>query len=534
MDFCTQLASQWMLEEVKKSRENNLVVSPVSLNLLLNMVAAGLKGSTLEYTLGYLGSENIDAINSKSREMMAVAAAVGSTKDGHDDGGPMLAMVNGAWADQRFPLKPLYEEKILKDIFNCESKTVDFATQAAEVRDEVNAWAEAVSRGLIKNFLDPGTPSPNTALILANGLYFKGTWDHDYRFVKERTERKDFYLLNGDTISVPFMTSSKMYPCGSFDGFKVLNIPYEKGKCERYFSMYFFLPDERHGLQNLLEKLINSDPKTYFHLPKVVLDKFWIPKFKFSYKFEVSEAMRDTGAPFSFAENPTDLSEMLHIPEGARLPPTSIIQKACIEIDEKGTEAAAITASLMFGSAECNTADRLTVSKSFQSHMKTESANKTSPCTFFLPDERCGLQNLLEKLINSNPEMYFYLSEALLDKFWIPKFRFSYKFEVSDAMNYTGTPFSFAKNPVDLSNMLHIPEGAQLPPAVIIQKACIEIDEKGTEAAAVTALTPPGGFSYHNPERSSFVADHPFVFMIREAKSGLIFFHRSSARSEPK
>lgn len=113
---------------------------------------------------------------------------------------------------------------------------------------------------------------------------------------------------------------------------------------------------------------------------------------------------------------------------------------------------------------------------------------------FFLPDERCGLQNLLEKLINSNPEMYFYLSEALLDKFWIPKFKFSYKFEVSDAMNYTGTPFSFAENPVDLSNMLHIPEGAQLPPAVIIQKARIEIDEKGIEAAAVTALTPPADF----------------------------------------
>lgn len=169
--------------------------------------------------------------------------------------------------------------------------------QAAEVREEVNAWAEAVSGGLIKNFLDPGTPSPDIALILANGLYFKGTWDHDYRFVKERTETKDFYLLNGDTISVPSMTSNKMYSCGSFDGFKVLIIPYENGKCKQDFSMYFFLPDERYGLQNLLEKLINSDPKTYLYLSKVALDKFWIPKFKFSYKFEVSKAMRDTGTP---------------------------------------------------------------------------------------------------------------------------------------------------------------------------------------------------------------------------------------------
>ncbi|KAF7141627.1 hypothetical protein RHSIM_Rhsim06G0047200 [Rhododendron simsii] len=121
------------------------------------MMAAGLMGRTLEYTLGYLKSENIDTINSKSREMMAVAVAVGSTKDGDDDDGrPMLAMVNGAWADQHFPLKPLYKEKILKDTFNCESKTVDFATKAVKVRKEVNAWAKAVSGGLIRNFLDPG------------------------------------------------------------------------------------------------------------------------------------------------------------------------------------------------------------------------------------------------------------------------------------------------------------------------------------------------------------------------------------------
>ncbi|KAH7848864.1 hypothetical protein Vadar_009402 [Vaccinium darrowii] len=108
--------------------------------------------------------------------------------------------------------------------------------------------------------------------------------------------------------------------------------------------MYFFLLDERYGLQNLLDKLVGSNPETYFCLSKVKLDKVWIPKFKFSYNFEVSKAMEDTGTSFSFAENLAELSEMLHIPKGAQLPPARIIQKACIEIDEKGTEAAAITA----------------------------------------------------------------------------------------------------------------------------------------------------------------------------------------------
>ncbi|KAH7848997.1 hypothetical protein Vadar_011502 [Vaccinium darrowii] len=352
MDFCTMLAYDSMLKEVKNPKQNNVIVSPLSITVVLNMVAAGLKGSTQEYVLDLLGSKNVNQIYSKSSEMMAVAADVGSTNNGDEDR-PVLAMVNGAWSDQFFPLKVFYEERILKGIFDCEAKTVDFATQAEKVRVEVNAWAEAVSRGLIKDFFPPDSLSPDTALLLANGLYFKGIWDPNYRFMVERTERRDFYLLNGRRISVPFMTSSNTYLGGSFDGFKVLNIPYENGKCGRYFSMYFFLPDERDGLQNLLEKklFISNPKKYYFNLSEVKLDKFWIPKFKFSYAFEVSEAMEDMGTPLSILKNQADFSEMIHIPVGARLRGVEILQKAYIEVDEKGTEAAAITIFAGFGSS---------------------------------------------------------------------------------------------------------------------------------------------------------------------------------------
>lgn len=139
------------------------------------------------------------------------------------------------------------------------------------------------------------------------------------------------------------MTSQNMYSCRSLDGFKVLKIPYANGKCKRRFSMYFFLPNEIDVLQNLLEKLIISSPEMYFNLREVHLDKFWIPKFKFSYTFDVSKGMTDTGTMLSFMTNPEDLPEMMHIPEGAPIGGSKIIQKACIEIDEKGTKAAAVT-----------------------------------------------------------------------------------------------------------------------------------------------------------------------------------------------
>ncbi|XP_058184515.1 serpin-ZX-like [Rhododendron vialii] len=140
------------------------------------MVAAGSRGRTLEKMLGLLGSENIDEIKSLSLEMMALATGADCEDEdeqvlclvngfvemmalpkGEDE--PVLCLVNGAWFDQRFAPKPSYTEDVLKGIYGCEVKTVDFVTRGDEVVDEINLWAEAASRGLIKDILQRGSLS---------------------------------------------------------------------------------------------------------------------------------------------------------------------------------------------------------------------------------------------------------------------------------------------------------------------------------------------------------------------------------------
>lgn len=108
-----------------------------------------------------------------------------------------------------------------------------------------------------------------------------------------------------------------------------------------------------------------------------------------------------------------------------------------------------------------------------------------------------------------------------------PKIKFSYGFNVLNAMQDMGTPLSFLTNPKDLSEMMLVPEDVDDFEPRMIQKAFIEIDEEGTEAAAVTEFEEECGCSIYEelPKRLiSFVADHPFVFMLQEAKSGLTFF----------
>ncbi|XP_058184509.1 serpin-Z10-like [Rhododendron vialii] len=334
MELCMRMAKQLLLKEVEKKGDyENLVLSPLSIDVVLNMVAVGSRGRTLEKMLGLLGSNNIDEIISQSVEMMAMAM-------GEDE--PVMCLVNGAWFDQRFTPTLSYKDDVLKGIYGCEAKTVNFMTRGDEVVDEINSWAEAVSRGLIRNLLPQGSLSRETALVLANGLYFKGSWKYDYRFDANLTESRSFYLLNGDTVSVPFMTSRmRSRRCRSFDGFQVLQIPYQSKSNQ--FLMYFFLPDKQDGLQNLLEKLISDSgySNEYRCLSVKKLDEFWIPKFKFSFDFDVSSTMEEMGMPFPFLENPEDFAKMVEIPNGLNVP--RMFQKAFIEVDEKGTVAAAIT-----------------------------------------------------------------------------------------------------------------------------------------------------------------------------------------------
>ncbi|KAH7849846.1 hypothetical protein Vadar_023810 [Vaccinium darrowii] len=361
MEFSTRIANQLMLEGIQNKLSKNIVSSPLSINVALNMATAGSKGRTLERLLGPKMS---DEINAKSRKMMAVTEGGGSSKDVSN--GPILTMVNGAWVDQGFPLVDKYKEHILKDIFKGEANNVDFEDKANngesmkgqgwasdspgllanEVVDEINSWANIASRGLIKNLLQHGSISRDTIVILANGLYFKGIWDSGYKFDAQMTKYRKFYLLNGRVVLVPFMTSKKKenYYYKKFDGFKVLKIPYQSCQANN-FSMYFFLPDDRDGLQNLLGKFNSNSGflnEKHFKLAKEELSEFWIPKFKFSFDFDVLKVMDDMGESLSSIENLRDLSEMMHISEDAPYFISKMVQKVYIEVDEKGTKATSI------------------------------------------------------------------------------------------------------------------------------------------------------------------------------------------------
>ncbi|KAI9073449.1 hypothetical protein K1719_044586 [Acacia pycnantha] len=288
-DFCLQLAYRILQKQVQKG--SNFLSSPLSLHIILSLVAAGSKGKTLEQLLSFLGSQSKDDLNFVSSHFVSSLRNV----EGTENGGPILSFANGAWVEKTFGLKTSFEE-VAKNFYRSQIEQVDFINKAKKVAHEINSWVENATNGLIKEILPSGSIDEETELVLANALYFKGAWNQ--KFHPAMTKTRSFNLLNGENVQVPFMTSMprEEYYYNSFENHKVLTIPYQSG----------------------------SNPL----------------------KFAISHRGHEgTGTNFTF--HSWELTEVSDSSYSHKLYVSNILQKTFVEVNEEGTEAAASTAALL-------------------------------------------------------------------------------------------------------------------------------------------------------------------------------------------
>ncbi|KAL1212385.1 putative non-inhibitory serpin-Z5 [Cardamine amara subsp. amara] len=287
-----------------KARNSNFIFSPASINAAYTMMAAGTGSSS-------------DELNAVHNEIATVVLADGSAR-----GGPKISAINGVWVEKSRPGNHSLKD-IMEKNFKATFALVDFRFKAEQVRGEVNKWASDQTDGLITDLLPPGSVTEETIQVYGNALYFKGAWEK--KFDKFSTKEDEFHLLNGSSVTVPFMSSGKSHYVKAYNGFKVLRLPYKQGDDKnRDFSMYLYLPDKRDGLNNLVVKMASTPGFVDDHIPRVQVEvgAFRIPKFNISFMFEV--LLASTGL----------------------YPKPSMYHKACVEIDEEGAVASAATAVL--------------------------------------------------------------------------------------------------------------------------------------------------------------------------------------------
>ncbi|KAF7060188.1 hypothetical protein CFC21_066996, partial [Triticum aestivum] len=319
------------------NRDRNLVFSPLSIYAVLALLAVGASGETLEEILRVLGHPS-------RRELEDYVERLLDGSLDPDGGGPTVAFACGVWSDLRRPLKPAFRDAVVGR-YKAEASSVDFRNDPELARAQINAWAAASTRNLIDSAVPRGTVHRNTHLVLANAIYFRGKWE--VPFYKSSTKDRPFHRHDGTAVDVPFMTNHRKYYhyMAVHDGFKVLKLPYESSTAyTQRHCMCIFLPDARDGLASLLDKITSSSPAGFLreHLPtrRVKVDQVLVPRFELSFRSSVTALLKDLGLRLPFSHR-ADLSEMLN--DGYEFRVQDVFQKAVIEVNEDGTEAAALT-----------------------------------------------------------------------------------------------------------------------------------------------------------------------------------------------
>nr|GEW76415.1 serpin-ZX [Tanacetum cinerariifolium] len=175
--------------------------------------------------------------------------------------GLQFSLANGVWVDRRAePIQCSYQ-KVLETVYRTEARYVDFRdkVKCGEAVNKINSWVHKETKGLITSIVERHELSKDSIMVIANTLYFKEEWENP--FYAHETKDKDFSLITGEKVLVPFMISNKEFEYGSFKGYKMIKIPYESNKLgkSKKFLMYIFLPHKKAGLKKLLQKFHSND-----------------------------------------------------------------------------------------------------------------------------------------------------------------------------------------------------------------------------------------------------------------------------------
>ena len=299
-----------LFNKVAEDGNKNVILSPFSAQIALSMVQNGAAGNTLaeiQETMGTTGyaNEQVNAYNQQLTERLTYRPPFSfnpsyqteeEAREQYDYSYPVFETANGIWASIGESLLDEYKEQ-MTTIYDAEVGNVDFGAQQGI--DYINGWVSDKTHQHIPSILDE--PDGNIAVLLANALYFNGCW------------------------TTPFDS----------DKFNTVTLPYGKGD----FSMTIFLPTENQSIPQLTydDWLLATDanaPIKDFELR--------MPKFEIEGKYDMVDLFKSLGMEEAFTGS-ADFSRMSNF--GLFI--GDIFQSGKICVNEKGTEAAAVTVIIM-------------------------------------------------------------------------------------------------------------------------------------------------------------------------------------------
>jgi serpin B len=319
-----------LLKQIAGEQPNaNIFISPFSVSTVLQMVANGAVGDTKAEMQRVLKTTGLppEVLNAACQEL---------NQSLNSQTNVILNLANAIWFQEGIRLKPGFVATNGR-FFQAGLAPVDF--KKPESAKIINDWADNSTHGKIKDVVQ-WPFDPLTRVILANAIYFKGQWAHP--FDKSATKPRAFHLAKGGTKPTPMMWQRKTFDYQEGDGFQAVRLPYAGGRLQ----MYLFLPNTNSSPAKLLAGMDNNTWRDK------ILSGFRdregtlaFPRFKLDYDVALNDPLQALGMRHAFED--ADFSAMA----SEQLFVSKVKQKSFVEVNEEGTEAAAVTTVEMEGMA---------------------------------------------------------------------------------------------------------------------------------------------------------------------------------------
>ncbi|MCB0583056.1 MAG: serpin family protein [Phaeodactylibacter sp.] len=304
--------------------DDNIFISPLSVATALSMAVNGAEGQTRADMMATLEQNglSLEQANEGFKQLLALLPVL--------DPEVQLLLANSIWYRQGFPAKDAFLA-VNRDYFGSEVSELDFADPQARVA--INSWVKDNTNSLIESIVD-GPIASNVVMYLINAVYFKGAWRHP--FDPDFTHPSEFMLKNETVAEVDMMNWGQGFlPYFETEVFQAIDLAY----ADSAFTMSVFLPKTGYTVDDVISEMNNANWASWTQSFTYQELFFFFPKFKMQYEKSLVKALTDLGMGIAFAPGLADFTGIAD----AALNIDEVKHKAVIEVNEEGSEAAAVT-----------------------------------------------------------------------------------------------------------------------------------------------------------------------------------------------
>jgi len=329
MTFADKLKSQMPTDK-------NYMFSPLSIKMAFAMAGNGADGNTRTELLNALDIDNLDEYNEYAKKLIEGYQKADILK---------LDIANALWLNETNTKQKFSEgyQNTLKNFYDAEVNS----STADKIADEINSWVKEKTNDKIDSIItDELANDERFIMALLNAVYFKAAWQNEF---DEKATKKDIFTdRNGNEKQTDFMNETAYYGYYNENGTEILKLPYKNRVYDETaeemlsydFDVSMYLIRGNYS-EKILSSLIDNSSLTNRRI------KLSMPKFESEFDTSLIDIMNKLGVEDAFEHSKADFTNMF---DSGNMYLMAAMHKTYIKVDERGTEAAAVTG--LFGGAE--------------------------------------------------------------------------------------------------------------------------------------------------------------------------------------